>query len=179
MGNVGLDRARPGWGVADGWGHGRGFQGQVRFPARRSGQAVCRGQAPHDQGFRRTGQALGRRQAAHKRQAETLRQTETREPAANAGQAHLTGQGRADRQNRHRRRDGASRPPPRPRPPSRTTGRRYRALMNNSQPMAPSRTTMTSQPMRGPNGQRAPSGGRAGPLLGDVARNHWISVHTC
>ncbi len=28
---------------------------------------------------------------------------------------------------------------------------------------------MTSQPMRGPNGQRAPAGGRTGPLLGDVA----------
>ncbi len=66
-------------------------------------------------------------------------------------------------------------------PPSRSTAARRRnfAFINNSQPMAPSRTTITSQPTRGPNGQRAPSGGRAGPLLGDVARNHWISVHTC
>ncbi len=47
--------------------------------------------------------------------------------------------------------------------------RRNFAFINNSQPTAPSRTTITSQPTRGPNGQRAPSGGRAGPLLEDVA----------
>ncbi len=66
-------------------------------------------------------------------------------------------------------------------PPSRSaaTRRRNFAFINNNQPTAPSRTTITSQPTRGPNGRRAPSGGRAGPLLGDVARNHWISVHTC
>ncbi len=68
------------------------IEGQVRYPTRRSGrspefrpgQAVGPGQAAIHQGFRRAGEALGTREAAHTGQAETF------EPAENAGPTHVT-----------------------------------------------------------------------------------------